>query len=204
MVHYAEHGARVLTGEHLLLTRRQRRRRCRRRRGLDRGVRLLRRPLHRPVNGRRPGLDGGGGRLLRSSGYPIDGRRPDELDDDRPEPDHVAAGRMPGRRHQVRVVRLAARVPGAVRLERNAPGRGPATAVVRLARVRAEHADRHQTDVQRMVGPLFEHVRVHRQHAVGAPPRDDGPGPADRVTVQRRGAVQRDHHGRALLADHAG
>lgn len=156
--------ARVLTGERVLLTRwrwrwRWRRRRCRR---LDDGIHhLLRRPLYSPVNGRWSGF-GGGVRLLRTSDYPIDGRRSGEFDDNRLESDHVAAGRVPRRRHYVRVVRLGTgEQPGTIRLERYAPRRSPAQPVVRLARVRAEHADRHQPDVQRMVGALFEHVRVH-------------------------------------------
>lgn len=168
----------VLTGEDLMLWRLY---------GL--GVRL--RPRRRR-NG-----DGRGG------GHPVDGRRPGELDDDRLEPDHVAGGRVPGRRHQVRVVRLVAD-RGAVRLERDAPRRRLAQAVVRLARVRAERVDRHQPYDQRVVGPLFEQVGRHRQHPVGPPPRDDGPRPTDRVALQHGGAVQGDDHGRALLADHVG
>lgn len=133
---------------------------------------------------------------------PVDGRRPGEPDDDRLESDNVAGARVPGRWHQVRIVRM---IDGsAMRLERDAPRRCPADAVVHLARVRAEHVDRHQPDVQRMVRPLFENVGSHRHHPVGTPPGDERPRPTDRVTVQHGGIVERNDHGRAHLTDNVG
>jgi len=128
--------------------------------------------------GRLRGLDFG---VLRSGDSSVDGCRPGEPDDDRLESDHVASTRVPGRWHQVRAIWIV--VGSAVRLERDAPRRRPADAVVHLARVRAEHVYRHQPDVQRMVIPLFERLGRHRQHPVGAPPSDDRPRPADCVTL---------------------
>jgi len=132
-------------------------------------------------------------------GCPVDGWRPGEPDDDRLESNHVTGAWVPGWWHEVWIVRL---IYGcAVRLKSDAPRRRSANAVVHLARVWSKHVDRHHSDVQGMVVPLFVRFGRHRQHSVGTPPSDNRPRPADRITLQHGGTVEGDDDGRALLAN---